>query len=75
MDEEKAITVYNELRDMLASPGFEICKWSSNSKRLLELIPDQDKGISDEVSITKSDTVKTLGLKWSPSTAKYSFLW
>ena len=40
-DEETAIRLIEELPRLLAKGGFKLSKWSSNSKRVIETIPEE----------------------------------
>ncbi|KAB0799264.1 hypothetical protein PPYR_07144 [Photinus pyralis] len=71
--ESEAIGVRTQLQDMLQSTGFHICKWSSNSRKVLQSIPDHLRAIEDELKIDTTDTVKTLGLVWHPSSDTFNF--
>lgn len=60
--EEEAIERYTELRYVFCNAGFNLRKWSSNSKKLLAKIPEIDRELKAETS-----NVKALGISWSPT--------
>lgn len=43
LDEDTAITLRAELRSMLAKGGFRLTKWSSNSRKLPNSIPEDER--------------------------------
>lgn len=71
-DEDIAITLCAELRNMLAKGGFRLTKWSSNSRKLLNSIPDAtwigtacqwkghwaSSGVSNQISSSLRSTLK-----------------
>ncbi|XP_058817082.1 uncharacterized protein LOC131680381 [Topomyia yanbarensis] len=63
-----------QLVELLQSAGFLLRKWNSNSKELLQNVPEQ---LRDDRSIleldSSSSTIKTLGLVWEPSTDSFRF--
>lgn len=71
--EEQAIEIYHQLKEMLATAQFEIVKWATNSQEVLDHIPEEDREVSDSISLNEDQTVKTLGLRWSPKSDIFSF--
>ncbi|XP_046399958.1 uncharacterized protein LOC124166473 [Ischnura elegans] len=67
---EDAILKRDQLIEILKSAGFPLGKWSSNHPTLLTGI---HTALSNEKCIVYSDTVPTLGLKWSPEFDYFSF--
>lgn len=67
-----AIRLQQEIKNVLASGGFPIRKWMSNSHEVLENIPEQDREVSDHEFID-DHALKTLGLLWHPKTDQYGF--
>lgn len=63
IDEVK--TIWKEIKELLAKAKFPMRKWSSNNNEVLKLIPSEEREFkSAEISI--EDTLKTLGIGWSP---------
>ncbi|XP_063749569.1 uncharacterized protein LOC134870954 [Eleginops maclovinus] len=58
-DEDTAITLCADLRNMLAKGGFRLTKWSSNSRKLLNSIPEEEKA---RVAPLKSPTIPRMEL-------------
>lgn len=61
-----------ELSNLLASGGFNLRKWNSNEKAILEGLPEnlRETGLH---KIEFNDTVKTLGLLWNSTTDTFQF--
>uniref|UniRef100_A0A8D8YXB4 Integrase catalytic domain-containing protein n=1 Tax=Cacopsylla melanoneura TaxID=428564 RepID=A0A8D8YXB4_9HEMI len=58
-----ACDLQSQMVSLCLSGGFELVKWSSNSNKLLQSIPE-DKRLSAHVNFDTDNTVKILGLKW-----------
>ncbi|XP_065355419.1 uncharacterized protein LOC135949893 [Calliphora vicina] len=61
------------LCSILSKSGFNLRKWSTNSRELLESIEPQDRACSSEMIIDQTETVKTLGLLWNTSTDCFQY--
>ncbi|XP_062704099.1 uncharacterized protein LOC134286498 [Aedes albopictus] len=70
----EAIECQTQLIGMLKSAGFPVHKWSSNSPKLLECIPESDR--EELVNLTDGceGVMKTLGLTWSPQRDEFAFV-
>lgn len=63
---EDALKLKNELIQLLKKGGFHLRKWGSNCQ---ELISDMSETISNShMVLDPTETIKTLGLSWNPST-------
>ncbi|XP_071862271.1 uncharacterized protein [Bombus fervidus] len=62
-DEARSLRI--ELTELLKLAGLNIRKWASNSRELLNGLPEQD--INDKLLLGESQTVKTLGVVWNSS--------
>jgi len=73
-DEEEAIKMQQSLVSIFAKGRFELRKWSSNSKKLLENIPE-DHRQTHPVTFEEydSDYTKVLGLNWQPRVDSFSY--
>lgn len=61
--EDEAKEVYDQLITVMMDAGFNLRKWSSNSKKLTTIIP------KDQQELKKNENkVKTLGLTWNTET-------
>ncbi|XP_008185047.1 uncharacterized protein LOC103309978 [Acyrthosiphon pisum] len=73
-NEEEAIMMQQSLVSIFAKGHFELRKWSSNSKKLLENIPE-DHSQTHPVTFKEydSDYTKVLGLNWQPRMDSFSY--
>ncbi|XP_062556881.1 uncharacterized protein LOC134221711 [Armigeres subalbatus] len=71
VDEGKVICA--QLLELLQSAGLSLRKWSSNSPEILESIPFDLRDVRSVLDLDSSASVKTLGLKWTPSTDELGF--
>ncbi|XP_071579802.1 uncharacterized protein [Temnothorax nylanderi] len=60
---EGAITLQQQLSELLQRGQFQLRKWRSNDPRILERLPDSDDSNSF-LKIDKEGAMKTLGLLW-----------
>ncbi|XP_037823160.1 uncharacterized protein LOC119611586, partial [Lucilia sericata] len=72
-DLESAISRHRTLCTVLSKSGFNLRKWSTNSRELLDKIDPQDRACSSELIIDQSETVKTLALLWNTSTDCFQY--
>ncbi|XP_052751865.1 uncharacterized protein LOC128200928 [Galleria mellonella] len=75
INEQKANDAVRELNELFMAGGFELAKWSSNSDRILQEIPE-DRHLSQSVSFDSDDddnTFKILGLRWDPIDDNFTF--
>lgn len=72
----QAIELYRQIVGLFSAGSFELVKWSTNSRDLLQKIP---KNIRFSSTVEFSETpeincsLKVLGLQWDPSTDSFSF--
>ncbi|XP_055623360.1 uncharacterized protein LOC129766789 [Toxorhynchites rutilus septentrionalis] len=73
-NEDEAVQLYFDVKSILASAGFELRKWNSNSSEVLSNIP---ANLKDDRSIVTVDdvqgSVSTLGLLWHPESDTFRF--
>ncbi|XP_071581643.1 uncharacterized protein [Temnothorax nylanderi] len=62
-----------QLVGMMNRGGFPLRKWAANSAELLTDIPDDQRESSDH-PINRDDTLKVLGLSWSPHDDSFRFV-
>ncbi|XP_041471180.1 uncharacterized protein LOC121420582 [Lytechinus variegatus] len=75
-NEEKAITVAAELRNLLEKGGFKLTKWASNSSKVLTSIPKEDrakqvKGLDLNCDILPIE--RALGVEWNTELDCFSY--
>ncbi|XP_055859109.1 uncharacterized protein LOC129921330 [Episyrphus balteatus] len=70
---EEARKERDEASQLLASAGFNLRKWTSNVKELVEDIQVQDRELDFELPFNLSNHVKALGIKWFPIDDCFSY--
>ena len=76
VNEDIGIQLVRELRDLCKLGGFRLTKWLSNSKAVLETIPEEEKaaGVRDlDMSKEALPIERTLGLSWNADKDVFSF--
>ncbi|KAI8441772.1 hypothetical protein MSG28_005461 [Choristoneura fumiferana] len=71
MDESTAIELSRDLIALFSRAGLELVKFSSNSRSLLEHLPE-DNRLSAVVDISDDTDLKILGLRWCPVADQFS---
>ncbi|KAI8441259.1 hypothetical protein MSG28_014900 [Choristoneura fumiferana] len=73
--ETEAIEVYYQMKALLSKGGFELQKWSSNSKAMLEGIKENNSGRDEHKKIEmKQEAVnKILGLTWDRDRDEFTY--
>jgi len=52
---------------------FQLRKWSSNSPRLLDSIPEENHGLACSKTLQNDEQLKILGIRWVPSRDAFQF--
>ncbi|XP_068140369.1 uncharacterized protein [Drosophila tropicalis] len=65
--------VKNQVIGMLRRGTFKLRKWASNCTKLLENIPVEHRESSGLLHMEGNDTIRTLGLYWSPKEDEFRF--
>ncbi|XP_054282645.1 uncharacterized protein LOC128999903 [Macrosteles quadrilineatus] len=73
VDEESALQLQGQLIALLKKGGFELRKWSSNSPRLLEAVPEDHRETPVFLQDPEQPHYSILGLHWSPTTDSFSY--
>lgn len=71
--QQEAIELRTQITDMLHTGGFQIRKWISNDEAILQGIPEEEREIKNHVEFGSDNTVKTLGLRWNPTSDTFSY--
>lgn len=71
--QEKAVELRTQITDMLNTGGFQTRKWISNDETILQGIPEEEREIKNHVEFGSDNTVKTLGLRWNPTSDTFSY--
>ena len=72
-DVQGIIAIQQQLTTLLQTGGFEVHKWCSSHSEILAYLPQGQREDVSTHSIDSNDTVKTLGLEWSPSDDNFQF--
>ncbi|UYV73139.1 hypothetical protein LAZ67_10001934 [Cordylochernes scorpioides] len=64
---EEAQGLIRQIIALLAEGGFPIRKWVSNSPKILEFLPKDQKGINQSFDFKDLPSVKLLGILWDPT--------
>ena len=59
------------LRSLLAGGGFRLTKFISNSKQVLNSVPEDDLAPNVDLSVDQLPTHKTLGIVWDPTSDEF----
>lgn len=70
---DEAQTLVNEISTILNGAGFALRKWSSNVPELIEDITDSQQGPIPIQFTSELDSVKALGIRWSPREDSFDF--
>lgn len=70
-DEDRAIQLAKDIKYVLGKSCFDLCKWRSNSARLVQELGGEDV---TSVSFDEEEQTSILGLKWLPKTDEFTFV-
>ena len=74
--EDRAVRLAKDLRDMLRRGGFNLSKWISNSRKVLDSVPlpERAKGVKNlDLSKDHLPVERALGVGWDTETDKFVF--
>ena len=72
--EDAAVTLADQLRELLARGGFKLTKWLSNSKRVLESLPESERAAKVKgLDFDKLPVERALGVQWNVSSDTFGF--
>lgn len=72
--EEDAQALQTELIKLLALGGFQLSKWTSNSRSLLDRFPDEHCDMPKDFEYNPDPaTIKVLGIQWIPQTDNFTY--
>lgn len=71
--ESDAIELRRQVQDILDNSGLPMRKWISNSNEVLQSIPSDFRGIEGNLDMQMDETIKTLGMHWSPNNDQFTF--
>ena len=74
--EEEAISLVNDITDLCSRGGFHLTQWSSNSRRVLQQIPDEERSKmlwSLDLANSELPEHRALGVRWCPELDQFGF--
>ena len=70
----EAIPLIGELRELLSKGGFRLTKWISNSRKVIESVPESERAISvKDRLLNRLPTERALGVRWDVETDTFGF--
>ena len=73
-DEQVAIYTAQQLRLLLSQGGFRLTKWLSNSRTVIESVPEAERSKSlKEVPLSSLPTERALGVSWNTEADTFGF--
>ncbi|XP_028415393.1 uncharacterized protein LOC114538415 [Dendronephthya gigantea] len=73
-DEEEAIKLSKELRELLSLGGFNLTKWLSNSRKVIESLPEAERAAQvKDLDFDKIPIERALGVRWNVSSDTFGF--
>ena len=72
---DDAIAMTKELREILATRGFNLTKWLSNDRNVLQSIPSEHRAANVrhlDLQLDKLPGERALGVSWMPDTDNFS---
>ncbi|CAG2211547.1 unnamed protein product [Mytilus edulis] len=73
INDEQGIELYNQLSQVWAKAGMYARKWLSNSKAVLQCIPEEDRASQVDLDERYLPSVKTLGVIWQADNEIFTF--
>lgn len=70
---QSAIALQKELDDLFKSGHFLLRKWASNDPVVLQHIPLENRAIKNSFELNLNESIKTLGIVWTPKFDELSF--
>lgn len=68
-----ANNVQRQLNGMFDSAQMSLRKWTSNYPEALDGVPPENRAISSSIEIKMDESIKTLGMTWTPATDTLHF--
>lgn len=70
---DSAENLQKELNGLCDSAHIVLRKWASSCTEALKNVPPESRAISSSVELTMDESIKTLGMVWTPATDKLNF--
>ena len=71
--DEGCIELYQQLSQLWKSAGMHARKWLSNSERVLQHIPEEDRALHVDLNEVYIPVIKTLGILWIAKEDNFTF--
>ncbi|XP_050665160.1 uncharacterized protein LOC126965567 [Leptidea sinapis] len=71
--EEEAIEIYKGMNKLMQAGGFQLQKWSSNSRALLQYIDQDNQSSAPSIPIKADKMVKVLGICWNRDSDEFQY--
>ena len=72
--EDAAVRLVNKLRELLARGGFNLTKWVSNSKKVIESVPEASRAAQvKNLDLDQLPVERALGVQWDVSSDQFGF--
>ena len=73
-NEDKAVNLAKQLRELLARGGFNLTKWLSNSRKVLESLPESERAsIVRDPDFNNHSVERALGVQWNVASDRFGF--
>ena len=73
-EEDEAIKLAKDLRELLALGGFKLTKWLSNSRKVIESLPEGEQAAQvKDLDFDKTPIERALGVQWNVSSDTFGF--
>ena len=73
-EEDEAVILARKLRELLARGGFKLTKWLSNSRKVIESLPESERAsIVKNLDFNSWSVERALGVQWNVSSDKFGF--
>ena len=73
-NEENAVDLAKQLRELLARGGFKLTKWLSNSRKVVEAFPESERAsIVKNLDFNNWSVERALGVQWNIASDKFGF--
>ncbi|XP_055605004.1 uncharacterized protein LOC129753231 [Uranotaenia lowii] len=69
---ESAIQLTKQLNALMLKGGFVLRKYASNKLEVLQMLNDDQIGVSSRLRFDKNERIKTLGISWEPQTDMFA---
>ena len=72
--EDAAVRLVNQLRELLARGGFNLTKWVSNSKKVIESVPEANRAAQvKNLELDQLPVERALGDQWDVTSDQFGF--